>query len=95
MLWRFLLGTGLLTGTLVAQLTKNQEISGQIVDSSGSAVLNATVTVVNPATAFSRSAHSNESGNYVISNLPIGVYDVSVEAQGFKKSTFPGRGAGC
>jgi hypothetical protein len=88
MLWRFLLGTGLLTGTLVTQFTNNQEISGQIADSSGSAVLNATVTVVNPATAHSRSAHSNESGNYVISNLPIGVYDVSVEAQGFKKSKF-------
>lgn len=84
-LWCLLLGTVCL-GTLVAQLTTNQEILGQVLDSTGAVVQNATVTVLNRATGFNRTARSNESGNYVISNVPIGSYDVSVEAQGFKKS---------
>jgi Carboxypeptidase regulatory-like domain/TonB-dependent Receptor Plug Domain len=72
-------------GSLQAQSTNNQEISGQVVDSSGSVVPNAVVTVVNTATNLTRTASSNDSGNYVIANLPIGKYDVSAEMKGFKK----------
>ena len=46
---------------------------------------NAVVSVVNEDTKLSRSATSNQSGNYVIADLPIGFYDVSAVAQGFKK----------
>ena len=70
---------------LFAQSTNNQQISGQVTDSSGSAVPNATVKIVNLDTDLTRTAPTNESGNYVVSNLPIGRYAVSVEAQGFKK----------
>src|SRR6185312_10206761 len=70
-----------------AQTTNNQQISGQILDSSGAAVPNATVTVVNHATGLSRSAKSNATGFYVASDLPIGFYDVSASAPGFKKAT--------
>src|ERR1700760_2567902 len=69
------------------QVTTNQEISGQISDSSGASVQNALVTASNTATGLTRTAHTNESGNYVVANLPIGFYNVSVEAQGFKKYT--------
>jgi hypothetical protein len=51
----------------------------------GAVVPNATVTVTNAETNLTRSAVSNESGNYVISNPPIGFYDVSATASGFKK----------
>lgn len=77
-------------GTAVAQLTTNQEISGQVTDSSGAVVPKALVTVSNTATGFTRTATTNESGNYVIANLPIGSYDVSVEASGFKKYALKG-----
>jgi hypothetical protein len=73
------------TCDLLAQTTNNQSILGIVQDSSGAVVPNATVTVVSQATNLTRSANSNESGNYVISNLPIGLYDVSATAQGFKK----------
>jgi Carboxypeptidase regulatory-like domain len=69
---------------LLAQTTNNQSILGTVQDSSGAVVPNATVTVVSEATNLTRSATSNESGNYVISNLPIGLYGVSATAQGFK-----------
>lgn len=72
-------------GSLWAQSTTNQEISGQVVDASGSVIPNATVNVVNVDQDLTRTAHSNESGNYVVSNLPIGKYRVEAEAPGFKK----------
>ena len=70
---------------LQAQSTNNQQISGQVVDSSGAVVPNATVTVVSRDTNLTRTATANESGNYVISNLPIGFYEISGSAPGFKK----------
>ncbi|HEX4165071.1 MAG TPA: carboxypeptidase-like regulatory domain-containing protein [Bryobacteraceae bacterium] len=72
---------------LFAQSTNNQQISGIVTDSSGASVANATVTVVDKNTKFTRTATSNSSGNYVVANLPIGTYDVSSSASGFKKST--------
>ncbi|HEY1212306.1 MAG TPA: carboxypeptidase-like regulatory domain-containing protein, partial [Bryobacteraceae bacterium] len=70
---------------VAAQTTNNQSILGTVEDSSGAAVPNAVVSVVNEDTKLSRSATSNQSGNYVIADLPIGFYDVSAVAQGFKK----------
>ncbi|HEX3879041.1 MAG TPA: carboxypeptidase regulatory-like domain-containing protein [Bryobacteraceae bacterium] len=81
----FMLGLSL--SWAMAQVTTNQEISGQITDSSGAAVQNALITVSNTATGLTRTAHTNESGNYVVANLPIGFYNVSAETQGFKKYT--------
>lgn len=70
-----------------AQTTNNQQISGQILDSSGAVVPNAIVTVVNHDTGLTRSVKSNDAGFYVASDLPIGLYDVSATAPGFKKAT--------
>jgi hypothetical protein len=70
---------------LFAQSTNNQGISGVVQDSTGSVVAGATVTALSIGTNLSRSAKSNESGNFVISNLPIGKYNISGEAPGFKK----------
>ena len=72
--------------TLLAQSNYNQQISGQVQDSTGSVVPNATVTATETQTGLSRVAPTNDSGNYVISNLPIGKYNVTAEAKGFKKA---------
>jgi hypothetical protein len=61
------------------------DIYSVIQDSTGSVVAGATVTALSIGTNLSRSAKSNESGNFVISNLPIGKYNISGEAPGFKK----------
>src|SRR5258708_2211100 len=68
-----------------SQTVTSQEISGLIQDISGSAVPNVTVTVKNAETGFVRTAQANESGFYVVSNLPIGTYEISAEVKGFKK----------
>jgi hypothetical protein len=44
-----------------------------------------TVAAKNIETGFVRTAQANESGFYVVSNLPIGTYEISAEARGFKK----------
>ncbi|MBV8820699.1 MAG: carboxypeptidase regulatory-like domain-containing protein, partial [Acidobacteriaceae bacterium] len=71
---------------LYGQSTTNQQISGQVQDPTGSVVPNTTVTVVNIEQNLTRSAPTNESGNFVIANLPIGTYNITAEAQGFKKT---------
>ena len=43
--------------------------------------------VVSVDTDLTRTVPTNDSGNFVVSNLPIGHYNVLVEAQGFKKYT--------
>jgi hypothetical protein len=67
------------------QTTNNQSVSGTVQDSSGAVVPNATVTVVSEGTNLTRSAVSSESGAYFISNVPIGFYELSATAAGFKK----------
>ena len=70
-----------------AQSTANQEISGQVTDPSGGVVPSASVTVMSADTDLKRTVPTNSSGNFVVANLPIGHYNISVEAQGFKKYT--------
>ena len=59
-------------------------ISGFVKDPSGSTVPNAKVTVKNQS-GLERQATTNESGYYVLTSLPPGMYSISVESAGFKK----------
>jgi hypothetical protein len=64
-------------------------IDGNISDGSGAVVGNATVTIVNNATAFTRSTQSGATGSFAFQNLPIGTYLVTVTREGFEKAQFP------
>lgn len=66
-----------------AQSASSATIVGQVTDTQGAVVPNATVTATNTATGISHSAKSTSSGNYTIPNLPPGSYDVKVEAASF------------
>src|SRR5262245_55846873 len=59
------------------------EIKGTITDASGAVVPGATVTVTNTETGFSRTAITDERGEYRILLLPPGAYEVRVELSGF------------
>src|SRR5215470_19242653 len=61
----------------------NGAIRGHVTDASGAAVPDATVTVENRALGFIRSFKTNQEGYYVIPNLPLGAYEVTVTKQGF------------
>lgn len=61
------------------------QILGKITDSTGSAVVGAHITGQMQSTGLTRTATSNEVGDYALPALPIGTYTVSIEAPGFKK----------
>src|SRR3989475_3111218 len=60
---------------------------GRITDASGGSIAKASVTVLNAATGFSRSAQTSDAGEYTIPALPAGDYLVTVVFSGFGKQT--------
>ncbi len=65
-------------------------ISGTVTDTSGAVVVNAAVTATNTATNLSRTAMSDSSGFYTLTNLPAGNYTVTAEQTNFKKAVQEG-----
>ncbi len=80
---------GYAAGTASAQVLYGS-IVGTLTDETGGVVPNATVTVTNTSTGFSKQATANEVGYYSIPNLPEGSYDLSVSASGFRPYTQKG-----
>ena len=58
-------------------------LTGRVTDPQGAAVPGTTITAKNPLTGFARSEPSDAEGIYRIGGLPIGLYDVLAELQGF------------
>jgi len=64
--------------------TSSANLNGTVTDPSGATVPNAKVEVVSPDTGFKRQATTGNGGVYSINSLPIGKYDLTISAQGFK-----------
>jgi hypothetical protein len=58
---------------------------GVVRDSSGAVIPQAQVTARNVSTGFARSAKSDDTGAYLISNLPVGQYSLQAEKAGFRR----------
>jgi outer membrane receptor protein involved in Fe transport len=67
-----------------AQQTTGSVI-GRIADEQGAAVPGVTVTAVNRDTGFERVAITDAEGLYGLAALPVGVYDIVIELQGFTR----------
>src|SRR4051812_47296129 len=65
-------------------------VTGEVKDSTGAAVADATITVRNTATNGVRVVTTNEDGLYTIPALVPGMYDVKAEKTGFKAVTRSG-----
>src|SRR5215468_482368 len=72
-----------LTSMLPAQSITGT-ITGVVQDPSGARVANATVVAANEETGVSYRTNTSEAGLYVIPQLPLGRYAVSVTSTGFK-----------
>ncbi len=72
--------------TVLAQVESGQ-VSGVITDPSGGVVVGAVVSAKDADRGIDRSATTNGSGSYVLTNLPIGTYQLTVEATGLAKVT--------
>ena len=61
-------------------------LNGAVTDPSGAGIPGAKVTATQAATGFTRTTETSSAGLYSFSSLPVGSYEVSVDANGFKKS---------
>src|SRR5882672_1397065 len=69
---------------LTAQKTTGT-ISGLVTDQAGAVVSGADVTATNTETGAARTAKSGASGDYAITDLPAGTYDLSVKQANFRE----------
>ena len=58
-------------------------IQGSVADQSRSAVAGATIRLTNPETKQTRTALTDSAGTFLISGLPVGVYELRAESPGF------------
>ncbi len=65
-------------------------IEGIVVDPSGAVIAGASVRIVNMDTGYTRTLTTNERGLYRATLLPLGRYEISVEATGFKRAVRSG-----
>jgi len=79
-----LLAVLVLSVSLIGQAV-NSTIVGSVTDATGAVVADAKVTLTESSTNISRAGQTNESGNYVFSDVPPGNYVLTVEMTGFKK----------
>jgi len=63
---------------------QNGQFQGTVTDPSGAAIAGAKVTITNSSTGLAINATSNQSGFYVVKELPPGIYKITTEAPGFK-----------
>jgi len=79
---------------LAASLTFGQSdrgtITGTVSDSTGAVIANAPVQAKNSGTGVVYESATSTTGNYTISQLPAGTYELSTAAPGFKKYTRAG-----
>jgi hypothetical protein len=77
------------TSAAVAQ-TFRGSINGTVTDSSGAAVPGAQVKVSSPDTGLSRTTATNDIGEFLASELPLGSYSVTVTKGGYETTTLTG-----
>ena len=61
-------------------------IRGTVTDPSNAVIAGAKVTLKNEETGLTRTATTNEAGNYSFPDLPVGSYQVEVTFTGFKSA---------
>jgi hypothetical protein len=77
-------GTGLAVCLIAMAQSTTQSIQGLVTDSSGAVVVGARVTLTNEDTGVSRTAVTNNTGNYSFPLVTVGRYDLKIEMAGFK-----------
>src|SRR5581483_11231045 len=81
--WMCFVVLGLSAGVYAQQITGS--IRGVVTDPSGAIVQNATVTARQTETGLTRGAKTDRNGAYVLLELPVGHYEVGVDAERFQK----------
>src|SRR4051794_37158232 len=66
------------------------DVTGTVSDQSGAAIPGATLTIQNDQTGVKFTSVANSNGVYRFTNLPVGPYTLTANAQGFGPSTQKG-----
>ena len=74
----------LLSASAAFGQTSLATVTGTITDSTGAVVANAPVSLKNVENGQVYTAASSDSGNYTVTQLPIGDYSLTVTSSGFK-----------
>src|SRR5579859_1586478 len=82
--WMRALAALALAMSLLRGQTNTAALDGRVLDSSGAAVIEASVTVVQTKTAYTRETKSDDAGNFQFPLLPPGTYEITAEHPGFK-----------
>ena len=80
----------ILIPSLAAAQATTGEVTGRVEDSGGAIVPGVTVSAENRETGYLRSTLTNAQGEYLITLLPPGRYNVSAELEGFKRAVREG-----
>jgi len=78
-----------LSATLLAQVDRGT-IAGTITDPTGAIVVGAQIRIVSESTNATQQNVTSSAGTYGFYNLPIGMYNVTVEAAGFRRAEMKG-----
>ena len=79
--WLLLLSLVFLLGSSAAAIGQTTgSLAGAVTDEKGAVIPNATVTLRNTEKNTSRTTQTGSEGNYRFDNVPVGPYEVTVEA---------------
>lgn len=70
------------------QQSINGTIRGHVTDATGASVAGATITVTNAEVGYTKTLATEADGYFVLVNLPLGTYKVSVSREGFSTSNY-------
>lgn len=71
------------SGARAQSLGSAGTIAGSVLDPNGAVIPNATVTISNPVTGYTRSINSDANGAFRFANIPPNNYNLNVAADGF------------
>lgn len=74
-------------GALPVAAQSTSGVQGQVVDQQRSVVPGASVQVVQPSSGLERFTTTDDEGRFVVSNLPVGAYDIRVDLPGFVRDS--------
>jgi len=80
----------ILNPTLHAQLSTTATITGEVTDGTGALVQGATVTITNNSTKVAVQTETNHDGAYIVPDLVVDTYTVTISKAGFKNYTISG-----
>src|SRR2546428_6557031 len=70
--------------TAWAQAVSTAQINGTVKDQGGLALPGVTITATQTDTGLTRTAVTDDTGSYILQNLPIGPYRLEATLQGFR-----------